>query len=90
MWFDATFQSIGEGDENRIGIVVVQEIMGGFWKLRSNNSWRKNVSFLMSVGLLLLFLCQLSLADVHHQRISGMVSTPLFSTQAFDFTIVGF
>ncbi len=60
-----------------IGIVVVEEIMGGFWKLRSNNSWRKNVSFLMSVGLLLLFLCQLSLATVHHQRISGMVSTPL-------------
>jgi hypothetical protein len=76
-----------------IGIVVVEEIMGGFWKLRSNNSWRKNVSFLMSVGLLLLFLCQLSFAMVHHQRISGMVSTPSpspSSTQAFDFTIVGF
>jgi hypothetical protein len=67
----------------------VEEIMGGFWKLRSNNSWRKNVLFLTSVGLLLLFLCQLSLADVHHQRISGMVSTPPPpSTQAFDFTIV--
>jgi len=56
--------------------VEVEEIMGGFWKLRSNNSWRKNVLFLSSVGLLLLFLCQLSLADVHHQRISGMVSNP--------------